>query len=37
HLGIQAPALKHVSSLLKLQAITLGLYEHPNQPERPSF
>ncbi|MEK9975072.1 MAG: 2-dehydropantoate 2-reductase [Deltaproteobacteria bacterium] len=37
HLGIKAPALKHVSSLLKLQAITLGLYEHPNKPERPSF
>ena len=29
HLGIQAPALKHVSSLLKLKAVTLGLYENP--------
>ena len=29
HLGIRAPALKHVSSLLKLKAVTLGLYEHP--------
>jgi 2-dehydropantoate 2-reductase len=30
HLGIQAPALQHVSSLLKLQAITMGLYD-PDQ------
>ncbi len=37
HLGIKAPALKHVSSLLKLQALTLGLYDHPSLPERPSF
>jgi 2-dehydropantoate 2-reductase len=28
-LKIDAPALRHVSSLLKLQAVTLGLYEHP--------
>ena len=28
-LGVEAPALMHVSSLLKLKAITLGLYEHP--------
>ena len=29
HLDIQAPTLQHISALLKLQAITLGLYEHP--------
>ena len=29
HLGIQVPTLQHVSALLKLKAITLSLYEHP--------